>query len=341
MRQLLTWVFAALLAGAAQASDAPPIALPAAMEGMRTVQPLDEPFNKVVNYESDGEVISLYLFRPTHPNAALWFERAEAILTTLWKERGLGEGGETRRLSVVGSSVPNALARSFSVSGDYKSTGLAVAQIGNWLVKVRSSSRTLDRDAQLARMEQVLATIAAPSGVRPANPLTLPEPCPPAAADATFKMLLNSEAIDKPNPETMLAAGAVLLTGAQQMAGGEGSLAAAPDSYCRAELPGIGPAAALYRRKNDAGGEWTALLADSGTSVSGLKTVIFDRKKTKDGGMITANGLDKTRAVLFAQGIPAPEAGFMPAARLIVAGSKEGYVAVAYGTQNIEVALPK
>lgn len=341
MRQLLVWAFAALVAGPAQASDAPPVALPAVMDGMRTVQPLDEPFNKVVSYESDGEIISLYLFRATHPNAALWFERAEAILMSLWKERGLGEGGETRRLSVVGSSVPNALARSFAVSGDYKSTGLAVAQIGDWLIKVRSSSRTLDRDAQLARIEQVLATIAAPAGVKPANPLTLPEPCPPATADATFKMLLNSEAIANPNAETMLAAGAVLLTGAQQMAGGEGSLAAAPDSYCRAELPGMGPAAALYHRKNDAGGEWTALLADSGTSVSGLKTLIFDKKKTKEGGMITANGLDKTRAVLFAQGIPAPEAGFMPAARLIVAGSKEGYVAVAYGTQNIEVALPK
>lgn len=311
------------------------------MEGMRTVQPLDEPFNKVVNYESDGEVFSLYLFRPTHPNAALWFERAEAILTTLWKERGLGEGGETRRLSVVGSSVPNALARSFSVSGEYKSTGLAVAQIGDWLVKVRASSRTLDRDAQLARIEQVLATITPPAGAKPPNPLTLPEPCPAEEAGTKFQMLLNSEAIAKPNPETMLAAGAILLADAQRMAGGEGSLAAAPETYCRAELPGAGPAAALYHRKNDAGGEWTALLADSGTSVSGLKTLIFDKKKTKEGGMITANGLDKTRAILFARGIPSPEASFVPAARLIIAGSKEAYVAVAYGTQNIEVSLPK
>jgi len=332
---------AAAAATAPAADEKPPIQFPASIEGMSVKPGFDQPFNIGVSYASPGETVSLYLFRATHPNAALWFERAEAILQEMWKARGLGSGGETRQVKVAGAATPNGLTRVFAVSGPQKSTGLAVAQLGGWMVKVRSSSATLSPAEQLERMERILLALGSTGASGSIHPLELPAPCPAESQKSSFEALLGSEAIARPNGETIIAAGPALIGAAEQVRGGKDSLAASPNLWCRAPLEGASVIGALYRPKDPARSDWTALLADSGTSLSGLKTTIFKGKETKEGGMLAANGLDKSRVIMIAEGVPAPEVSFPVGAREIVSGSKAALVAVAYGSGNLEMSLPK
>ena len=316
------------------------VELPTVVEGLAAERLLDEPFNLAAGYSGKGEAITIYVFRATHPNAALWFERAESVLRHVWAARGLGEGGETRQFALGSSAGPNGLRRVFAVRGQDRSTALAVAQVGPWLVKVRSTSATLDVAGQEARLDRVLGAIGAKELAGAPNPLTLPEPCPPVGARDDIMALLGSEAIPKPDGATVVAAGLVLTMAATDLAGGKDSLAANPGLYCRATIEGVGPMAMLYRRKDASKGGWTALLADSGTSVSAMETIVMEGKDAKSGGLVTANGLDKVRAVLFAKGVPTPETAFLPAAQILMSRDAPAYAAVAYGTTNVEVALP-
>jgi hypothetical protein len=326
----------------AAAEDKPPLQFPPNVEGMALRSEFDQPFNIGASYTRPGETISVYLYRATHPNAALWFERAEAILQETWKSRGLGPGGEMRQVRVAGAASPNGLMRVFAVSGSLKSTGVAVAQLGRWLVKVRSSSATLNPTEQTQRMERILAAFGATGASGTINPLQLPEPCSPEqSSKSEFDALLAGEMIPTPSSETILAAGPVVAAAAWNMAEGKTGLAADPGKYCRAPLESAGVAGALYRPKEAGAKDWIVLLADSGTSISGLKTLLMNGKKTSEGGLVTANGHDKARAVLFAKDVPSPEIAFPVAGRLLMSGNKEAYVAVAYGTGNIEVSLPK
>lgn len=341
MFKLFACVALAMSAALANASDKPPLTLPTTLEGMPAKGDFAQPFNFAGSYVGRDDAISLYVFRATNPNAALWFERAETILQEMWKTRGLGAGGEVRRISVAGSPTPNGLARVFAMSGRNKSTALAVAQVGGWMVKVRSTSGTLSVEEQVARLDRILAAFGPASGSGPVHPLQLPEACPVESAQANFDALLGSSAIDKPTGETILAAGPALMVASERLLGGKDSLAAAPQLWCRAPMGEHEVMGALYRPKDAARKEWTVLLADSGTSISGLETLVLNGKETKTGGMMTANGLDKIRAIVIAEGVPTPEVAFPVAARHLMAGSKAALAAVEYGTSNIEVSLPK
>lgn len=331
----------ALATAASAAEDKPPIKFPDTLEGMVAKAEFAQPFNIGASYTGGGETISVYLFRATHPNAALWFERAEAILQEMWKTRGLGAGGETQKVQVAGAATPNGLVRVFTVSGQTKTTALAVAQVGGWMVKVRSSSRTLDPAEQVQRMERILAAFGPTGAGETIHPLQLPEPCPDMGAKSRFDALLNSEMIPAPSAETILAAGPIVAAAAWNMSVGKTGLAAAPHQYCHAPLEVAGVGGALYRPKEAGAQDWTVLLADSGTSISGLETIVLNGKETSSGGVVTANSHDKARAILFAKAVPPPEVAFPVAARMLMEGNKEGHVAVAYGTANIEVSLPK
>ena len=300
-----------------------------------------QPFNMAVSYVKDGETISVYLFRATHPNAALWFERAQSILQEVWKSRGLGAGGETRTIQIAGSPAPNGLMRVFALSGQLKSTAIAVAQVGGWMVKVRSTSMQLGVEEQAERMQRVFTSLGGSNASWPVNPIAIPEACSANLEPDPFADLLNGQAIEKPNGETIIAAGPALLAAADQAAGGKDSLAAAPHLWCRAKLDAAGPMGTLYRPKDGSRKDWTALVADSGTSISGLETLILKGKKVEAGGMLVANGLGKARVILIAGAVPAPAPSFMVGAKDLMSGSTAAMVATAYGSGTLEVALPK
>lgn len=106
--------------------------------------------------EAEGLGATVYLFRTSAPDAALWFDRA---LTAIRLRPGWGLADTP--LSTVapfvrpGGSVSSGLRTAFDVgTPEVRSTAVALAPLGDFLVKVRMSSTRLDAaalDAQLTR----------------------------------------------------------------------------------------------------------------------------------------------------------------------------------------------
>jgi hypothetical protein len=296
------------------------------------------PLDAHKGYTAPGEAVTIYVFRSTYPNAALWFERADAIIKRVWTSKGLGDSGKISTFSFGGSPVPNGMQRTYAMSGPNKSTSIAVIQIGQWLVKIRSTSTSLDVPSQEARMTRIIGALKTSDPIKTANPLTLPEDC--AGGSHSVFDTLGSKVIAKPKGEAILMAGMVALTVAADAAGGPDSVAIVPEKYCRGALLG-GDIAALYWRKDEKAKGWTMLLADSGRSMSGVPMPILDGKNTRDGGMLTTNTLERTEVLMLTQGgLPLADAsvslGFDQLMR-----SRPPLTSVEYGTTNISVALPK
>ena len=316
--------------------------LPDHFEGMshKASKDSSNPLNSIYAYTGEGNTATVYVFRATHPNAALWFERAQAILQLVWADRGLGAGTTQRLITLAGAKSPNGFAREFAVSGQSQSTAVAVAEVNGWIVKVRLTSDKNGVDATAKQLDRLLLTFAAKTPPAAPHPLILPDACPLSKATTSINALAGSEVIAKPKAETILLLGLQLAVLSRQIAGDHGSLASNPELYCRTPVEGQGPIAMAYKPKDPADNSWTILFADSGTSISGTSAMIMEGKNDIGaGGMLTANTLEKVNAIVVAKGIPAMDVGFPTGASFIVKGGAV-LSAVAYGTANVEISLP-
>jgi hypothetical protein len=316
------------------------IILPQTIEGLNPVTddrpPL--PFDAHKSFSAPGETVTIYVFRATYPNAALWFERADAILKRIWTPKGLGEGGKTTTFAAAGSLTSNGMRRTYSVKGPTKSTAVAVVQVGQWLIKIRSTSASLDATAQSARMDRIIASLQTREPLKSANPLTLPSDCP-IGSHSVFDSL-GSEVIAKPKSEMILIAGIVALKVAADATEAPDSLASAPEKFCRGTLTD-GDLAAVYWPKDDKTKGWTMLLADSGRSVSGVPMPILDGKSESSGGMLTVNGLERVEVIMLTKGgLPMADASVGVGFNQLTKGGP-AMTSVDYGTNTVNVAFPK
>ena len=303
----------------------------------------ETPLQSIINFKSGGEAITIYVFRATNPNAALWFERADAILNYVWKPKGLGEGSAIKAYTMSGAKEPNGLRRVYPIAGSMKSTGLAVAEINGWIVKIRSSSSVLSPAEQEARLERTMLAVSSTKPVAKPRPLLVPKACDTASATAELESLLAGEAISDPDPATILASGLTAMALADFLSGSKGSLADNPDQYCRIPLKQGAEFAAVYQNKDPKVKGWTMLFADSGMSVSGLETMGLEDKNKKEPttiGMLTANQLDKTNVILFSKSIPVAELSLAPAANFLGRGGGKTYSTIEYGKKTLSIAMP-
>lgn len=194
-------------------SQALEVAAPGVLEGFTKSppNPRSQPLDYQITYDTPGDSITVYVFRATHPNAALWFERADSVLNVGRKGWQLTNPTAIERITAFGASAPNGLRRAYRAGKDIKSTALAVIQVNDWIVKVRSSSTTLDREAQLARLARILAAISVKVVQGQANPLDLPAVCE-GTIDSALASLIGGKLIEKPSTTHTLTAG-VLATG--------------------------------------------------------------------------------------------------------------------------------
>jgi len=104
----------------------------------------------VAQYDGpDGVIATVYLFRTATPDVSLWFDRAMAMIA-LRPEYGLAGVALPAPTSFTrpGARVASGLRVALDVpGGQWRSTALALAPLGDHLLKIRFSSTRLDRAA--------------------------------------------------------------------------------------------------------------------------------------------------------------------------------------------------
>jgi hypothetical protein len=255
--------------------------------------------------------VTLYVYRSAFPNPALWFER-----TRLAMNDHVGAGARDaapRSFTLAGAPAPNGLREEIALPGG-RATGVAIAQIGEWMVKLRITSNRLDVAGVTARMDQLLGALRFARPATSSLPLTVPGPCEGG-------LPMRGEQVRNVTPE-LLAGAAVFGVVGDAEARGHSGLAADPASWCRVVATQL-PArfGSLYRRRDSTA--WVALLGDSGRSASSMASDLPGRAQA----YVFASSPASTQIVAVYDTVPDPDAA-VPAAIPVVVGQARGLVEV-------------
>lgn len=232
------------------------------------------PRTRAVEYEADQldtmseyatpdlhEAYTVYIHRNVAGGLPVWFDRARAMIeqrTTL----GVPTLHAAAAFVPPGRANASGLLTTYAVTGQgFRSTGLAMVPVGEWVIKMRASSYTLAPAELEARMKSALAEIAWPKTMAPAREAA------PVAACAT-RLAFTGDAKPAEKDES---SGAAMLVGAllgQVAATKEAPRQAAPapaTRWCRDPIELAG--GAVYRADEQADGYLIAL-GDAGRAVS-------------------------------------------------------------------------
>lgn len=269
-----------------------------------------------VQYGTETEPVTLYVYRSSHPNPALWFERTRVAMRS--NVGRFDESAVPRPFTLGPAYAPNGQRGEFALAGaPWKSTAVAIAQHGEWLLKARVTSQTLDPAGAAKRLDALLAAIRfANTPKSPPLPLTAPAPCSDEAR-FTGKPTRSDEA---------RAMGSIMGVVALGQARGIQGLAAEPQLWCRQPVSGeLAQAASFYRRLD--GSAWTLLLGDAGMAASAYAFPEIGKGRgagvyfTRTGPALLAETYDA---------LPGPEEG-AGAALAVLAGRKPALVTVDMG----------
>jgi hypothetical protein len=135
-------------------------------------------------------LVLVYIYKPGISDVAIWFDRAALAMRT---SPGHGLEGVTLPAPVPfarpGAPTAAGLRLVMDVPGPgFKSTALAIAPVGEWLVKVHMGSRSLDRAALEAKLDAIMAALGWPAeaGAPRAAAAILPCPTPLKTKQAKF-----------------------------------------------------------------------------------------------------------------------------------------------------------
>ncbi len=208
-----------------------------------------------------SEAYTVFIYRYVAGGVPVWFDRARWMVE---QRSTLG----TPTLHASGGFVPpgrtnaSGLIATYALAGKaYRSTGVALLPVGEWLVKLRASSQSLSPAGLEARMKTALAEMDWPKTVAPA-PVAAP------VAVCTTALALSGDAKPAEKDES---SGAAMLVGA--LLGQMGAVQEAPRQavpppatrWCRDSIEVAN--GAVYRADAQTDGYLIAL-GDSGRAVS-------------------------------------------------------------------------
>lgn len=138
---------------------------------------------------------SVFLFRPAIADVALWFDRSATALQSNAIFRGaVPVNAAPVGFAAGGAPVASSLRQVFTkAEGPYRSTALAVMPLGEWIVAVRMSAKSLSADALDAGLMQLIgairwpATAPAAADAAPPAPALAAVPVTACAAPLTFR----------------------------------------------------------------------------------------------------------------------------------------------------------
>jgi hypothetical protein len=269
-----------------------------------------------MQFGSGGTTVTFYVYRSAYPNVALWFER-----TRLAMQQSVGSGGTAvapRPFTLGSSSSANGLREELDVPPANlmraRATAVAMAQVGQWIVKARVTSSDLDRAGVTALMDQLLAAVQLSGTAPPPLPLAVPSVC-------TEDVRMRGDRIGNVRESETAAALMAAVLGDAEARGG-GGLASDPQSWCRMTTTEVPiEYGTVYRRRD--GGGWVALLGDSGRAAAALA---LDAPGRARAGLIAITPAS-TQTVAVYDGIPDPDQA-VPVSLPVVVGQATGMVQI-------------
>jgi hypothetical protein len=195
-------------------------------------------------------LLLVYIYKPGIQDVAIWFDKAASAMRT-----SPGHGLETATLPAPipfarpGAGTRAGLRLVMDVPGPgFKSTALAIAPVGDWLVKVHMGSRSLDRAALEAKLDAILASLGWPAEASAPHAAAAILPCPRPLKTKQAKIARDD-------------LGDVLVNAVSFSIEREGP----PPVYCRE--PGLPPELGVYRPNGD-DNSYVVALNDAGLALS-------------------------------------------------------------------------
>lgn len=129
--------------------------------------------------DADGTFATVYLFKPAGGDAAVWFDRAQATLDAGKSGKGAAPATiDPVVFALPGGSAATAVRQVYAIpGGQFRSTAVALIPIGEWLVKVRMTSRTLTADRLDAKLTALIAGLRWPAAAKAGVAFAPVRPC--------------------------------------------------------------------------------------------------------------------------------------------------------------------
>ena len=267
-------------------------------ERNRVMQFEERQTNVAANYAdlATQTILTLYIYRPPHPDTSIWFDRALVAI-------GAGEfNGRAASFTPNGGTAESGQYAAIKVRGNYRSTAVALYRAGEWLVKVRISSRKLKVDAMENLMTSTLAALPALEGVS-SSPAYIVAPCDEPMQFGGASPVPAEEA------QGMAMALALSVSSIAMSVDGEGAEeAATPARFCR---EGERQQRVNLYRPGGSQKDYVLAMGDSGFSVDvspqmALDELMGEESNSPSYQVRSANGLETTIHTAFS-GMPTPE----------------------------------
>lgn len=252
--------------------------------------------------QNSNDSLSLYVYRNTNGNVALWFAQAQGAVKIRDAYHNPALAAPVRAFAPPGQTAASGLVATYApgAGSAYRSTGVMLLPVGEFYVKVRASSQTRSPAELGAWMEQALAEIRWPSTIAPA---TAAEP----VADCPDRLTFDGTAQDAPKDGA-----AALMSSLLSLAAGNAKIGGAqtrPARWCRDRI--VEPMQTLYRPDGDAE-RYLLAVGDNGNAVIvGPELSIADPAEGKKPasprfaiGLVTA---DRTANYVAQDRLPSPE----------------------------------
>jgi hypothetical protein len=131
----------------------------------------------------DGLYTTIYVYQTLLPVTGIWMDRA---VTSVRLRPGWNAGDASPAIipfTRPGGTAASGLRTSLDLNvASPKSTAIAIAPLGNWLVKIRMTSTVLDRAALQTRMTQFIEGLRWPASTKAEPAAAVVQPCPTALA---------------------------------------------------------------------------------------------------------------------------------------------------------------
>lgn len=250
------------------------IVTPATLDGMQRVdvrQLGDDELDVFAVYQNQSDAITVYVYRSLIGSVPVWFDRAKESIELRREMFGTVAPVTPVAFTPPGQSTASGLVAGWTLGkAPYRGTALAMLPVGEWLVKIRYSSTSLDGPAVAARIPAVLATLGWPSIIAAATAAAPIAECPSALTlSASAKPVSDAKALQ----QSALAGGLVAMAAASK---GE----TPPATWCRDPVPArIG---AAYRR-NAATDAYLLAISDSARGLLVAPDVIAQEVAQSEG----------------------------------------------------------